>query len=618
MANNQVWVRWKDSSDDWLFDTVTDLKDDAQITDLRKAFVRQQYLQGQLSPAEVQVRETTVHGEDRLKASSPLVTYFVPPTGCVPQPGKSEDTALFLTVPRIAARGTKQQEQTNQQYLVLSVSEVAKDPKLRTEFRDKQVAEDSCRGGFIAQKFYLEFVLAAREFETFERKDSVVEEVAKLGQVLAVGSTKKHSLFHNSYPDEEEVSHSAVGSELFRLAIDLLQQDRDAKDPMRLRVTHQQHLVTNIESPDSAPQEFEIIRKRKRETGELESKPVEDEKSLDPIDMCAWFVHPERTLGACVLAACQYKPSGIPETERKAQADMYGSNILILHQKPCIVIDIAGANDLEDWNVSAYGLIQAQFTKKSHLWETSPLYVGRGAEAIVMVARGLLAAQESFPSRLEQYGSRLGPVVGKIDEFVYKVYDMAQHRKPNIDAVQSLFDDNAELLSSKDDKLEIVKMKWIPSNWKKDVNTEVFQEIIRKLRLLHENFGPHGDIRLANLLSCGSIIDFDFVRAERYPSTLNSISQDGKRHPDVEDMIHRIEENGDESSLIQPEKIHDWFSLGQVMRLFHPTDESNASSWESFCKQVEGGLNTVPVMPFFTVMLKDRDMPLAGQRSESE
>ena len=104
MANNEVWVRWKDSSDDWLFDTVTDLKDDAEIKDLRKAFVRQQNLQGQLSPAEVQVRETTVHGEDRLKASSPLVTYFVPPTGCVPEPGKSEDTALFLTVPRIAAR----------------------------------------------------------------------------------------------------------------------------------------------------------------------------------------------------------------------------------------------------------------------------------------------------------------------------------------------------------------------------------------------------------------------------------------------------------------------------------------------------------------------------------
>ena len=502
------------------------------------------------------------------------------------------------------------QKKSNQQYLVLSVSEVAKDPQLRAEFRDKQVAENPCRGGFIAQKFYLEFVLAAREFETFERKDSVVEEVAKLGQVLAVGSRKKHSLFNNSYLDEE-APQSAVGSELFRLAIDLLQQDRDTKDQMRLRVTHQQHLVTNIESPDSAPQEFEIIRKRKRETGTL--KPVEDEKSLDPIDMCAWFVHPERTLGACVLAACQYKPSGIPETERKAQADMYGSNILILHQKPCIVIDIAGANDLEDWNVSAYGLVQAQFTKQSHLWETSRLYVGRGAEAIVMVARGLLAAQETFPSRLEQYGSRLGPVVGKIDEFVYKVYDMAQHRKPNIDAVRMLLDKDAELLISNDKQLQIVKMKWIPSDWKKDVNTEVFQEIIRKLRLLHENFGPHGDIRLANLLSCGSIIDFDFVRAERYPSTLNSISQDGRRHPDVEDMINRIQENGDESSLIQPEKIHDWFSLGQVMRLFHPTDESNASSWESFCEKVEkGGLEPKPNMPSFTVTLKDRDIPLWG------
>ena len=510
------------------------------------------------------------------------------------------------------------QKQSKQHYLVLSVSEVAKDPQLRAEFRDQQVAEEPCRGGFIAQKFYLEFVLAAQEFETFERKDSVVEEVAKLGEVLAVGSRKKHSLFNNSYLDEE-APQSAVGSELFRLAIDLLQQDRDTKDQMRLRVTHQQHLVTNIASPDSSPQEFKFIRKRKRESGKLKSKPVEDKKSLDQIDICAWFVHPERTLGACVLAACEYKPSGIQETERKAQADMYGSNILILHQKPCIVIDIAGANDLEHWTVSAYGLVQAQFTKKSHLWETSPLYVGRGAEAIVMVARGLLAAQESFPSRLEEhYGSRLGPVVGKIDEFVYKVYDMAQHRKPNIDVVRMLLDKDAELLISNDTQLEIVKMKWIPSDWKKNVSTEVFEEIIRKLRLLHENFGPHGDIRLANLLSCGSIIDFDFVRAERYPSTLNSISQDGTRHPDVEDMIHRIQENGDESSLIQPETSHDWFSLGQVMRLFQPTDESNASSWESFCEKVEKGeLEPNPNMPNFDIELKDRDMPLAGAWAHS-
>jgi len=281
--------------------------------------------------------------------------------------------------------------------------------------------------------------------------------------------------------------------------------------------------------------------------------------ALDEIDICAWFIHPDETLGACVLAACEYKPSDIDAKEREAQADMYGSNILILHKKQCIVIDIAGANDLDNWKVSAHGLVEAEFSTESHSWEKTPLYSGYGAEAIVLVCNGLLAAKASFPTKLESYGCRLGPVVGCIDDFVYKAYDNVSFRQHNIEVVQ-------ELLSSKDGNLHIVKMTKIRSDWKsEDLTSKVFKSIIRLLERLHTSYGPHGDIRLANLLSCGKIIDFDFVKAARYPASLRILDQDGKRHPDVESMIGDISSNN--ARLLKPKREHDWHSLAEVMRL---------------------------------------------------
>jgi hypothetical protein len=155
-------------------------------------------------------------------------------------------------------------------------------------------------------------------------------------------------------------------------------------------------------------------------------------------------------------------------------------------------------------------------------YETTPLFSGIGAEAIVLVAHGLLQAQKSFPDRLKDYGTRLGPVVGWIDGTLYKAYDDAKVRRPNFDV------------------------------------------IIQKLLELHDKHGVHGDIRLANLLSCGKIVDFDFVGATHYPDTLLSLSQDGRRHPDVEEWIKTGEQ--DQSKLV-PHECHDWYSLGQVMRL---------------------------------------------------
>jgi hypothetical protein len=45
---------------------------------------------------------------------------------------------------------------------------------------------------------------------------------------------------------------------------------------------------------------------------------------------------------------------------------------------------------------------------------------------IILVAHGFLQAQKSFPDRLKDYGTRLGPSVGLIEGTVYKAYDDAK------------------------------------------------------------------------------------------------------------------------------------------------------------------------------------------------
>jgi hypothetical protein len=292
---------------------------------------------------------------------------------------------------------------------------------------------------------------------------------------------------------------------------------------------------------------------------------------------------------------------------------MYASNIAILHQKPCVIVDIAGGKDVDQWEISANGFVEVEFSNASYLYETTPLFSGIGAEAIVLVAHGLLQAQKSFPKRLNDYGTRLGPVVGLIDGTVYKAYDDAKFRRPNFDVVRSLLDDKAELFHSKDRKLSILKMTCFMSDWKQDVTSKAFKLIIKKLLELHDKHGVHGDIRLANLLSCGNIIDFDFVGASHYPDTLQSLSQDGRRHPDVEEWIKIREQD---QSKLAPHESHDWYSLGQVMRLFVATDKMNKEKWELYCCNVEkkGEDLSHEIVQFeeFGIKLVDTTIPLHG------
>ena len=517
------------------------------------------------------------------------------------------------TIARLSKNSTSAIE--TKQYLVLSASATAKDTNQRNNFRNKQVAGKPCRGGFVATSFYLNFVLAAREVnKSLTDRDLIITKVAELGAILK--DRKDHSLFSGSCMDAE-APQSAMASELFRLAINLLSQE-ESTSVGGLKVTHQQQLVTEIKSDMGLELISTSPRKRKTIDGNATTK------AQDEIDVCIWFKHPDESLGACVIAACEYKPSNTNAEEREAQADMYGSNIVVLHQKQCIIVDIAGSNDVSAWTISAHGLIKNEFSE-SPAWEKTPLYKGMGAEAIVLVSHGLINAKKFFPTALKQYGSRLGPSVGKIGNDVYKVYDNAKTRPPNIDVVRNLFDENAELLTSKhDEELRIIKMRMGTSDWKQPVSSQIFQKIIQKLQTLHQQFGPHGDIRLANLLSTGDIIDFDFVGLEFYPPTLNLISQDGERHEDVKEMIENINKGGCETRL-KPEAKHDWYSLGKVMMLFRPTDESNRLMWDEFCQLVEKGRivdengNVIDIrIGDFQIELRNPSIPIKGTGNTPE
>ena len=97
--SNEVWVKWRDpSTGTWLIDTVDKLKDDAQITDLRKAFVKQQNLTT-ISPGGVQVREVEDGG--MFTWDTTLTDYFVPSatSAAAPRPGRSYDNPLVLNLP---------------------------------------------------------------------------------------------------------------------------------------------------------------------------------------------------------------------------------------------------------------------------------------------------------------------------------------------------------------------------------------------------------------------------------------------------------------------------------------------------------------------------------------
>jgi serine/threonine protein kinase len=107
------------------------------------------------------------------------------------------------------------------------------------------------------------------------------------------------------------------------------------------------------------------------------------------------------------------------------------------------------------------------------------------------------------------------------------------------------------------------------SDWTKDVKVESFMSILRTLDSMHQRDLVHGDIRLANLLISGFIVDFDFVGLLHYPKRLNNLTKDGERHPKVVDAI-----KADDVHEMRLEIEHDCFFDGKSFGVVYPTTET--------------------------------------------
>lgn len=95
MSNNKLWVTWKDSEGNQLFDTVDGLEDTGIVADLRKVFVQQQNLL--ITPAAVKVHEPVKSEE--LDAEAVLEKYFTNSNVKKPGPGMCKGLALVVTLP---------------------------------------------------------------------------------------------------------------------------------------------------------------------------------------------------------------------------------------------------------------------------------------------------------------------------------------------------------------------------------------------------------------------------------------------------------------------------------------------------------------------------------------
>jgi hypothetical protein len=457
---------------------------------------------------------------------------------------------------------------------VYSVSSVAKEIDAEgggTKYRDRVLKTDYVRGGFIAHPIFVEFTKAARRMrvegngphdedcdEEWNLKKNQLEKRAVL-----LSRRKEKSLFQNEYYDAE-LPQSVLASELLREALVIVAGNSNHN----IFTTHQFPIVASMD--DNENDHLEIRPNKKKKTDSDQSSSSTRKKLDFQVDVMSWFEHENSDIGACALAPLEYKPTNTKEEERKNQADMSATNIHYLNEWPCISADIEGGRKWTEWKISASAIF-GSLDEDGPLLEKSCMLDATGVDGLLCYAAGLLAAKQYFPKVREgiELWKRLGPVVGHdgkegTKRKVFKAYDGASYRRHNIDLIREFIDKDAILWISHDDTLSMVEMQYFHSNWKKPVKVSVFKKILRDLLTLHNKYGAHGDIRLANLLSTGQIIDFDFVGNGTYPPGLQLIQRDGKRHDEVEDAS-----NKGTLDKLEIKKEHDWFSMAYVMNLFN-------------------------------------------------
>ncbi|KAG7344766.1 hypothetical protein IV203_032297 [Nitzschia inconspicua] len=236
-------------------------------------------------------------------------------------------------------------QQKERQLFVYNPFEAAFDSESLKTFRSRQVAEQICGGGFVSHKMFIKFVKAVNLMKNGD--DSRNEECEVLrgimkqvlseldenfGRILSQGAP--NSLFPVECSRDEEVQ-CALASEMLRFAVRKLQQKQTdlgllPKTCPALFVSHK----------------FDVIWTLDRESMDLLESPTQSAQSKERIacraDILCWFTHRVHEMGSCCLAYVAFNS----DPEREAISDMCASNIQILHQKPCLSVDIAGGNDI--------------------------------------------------------------------------------------------------------------------------------------------------------------------------------------------------------------------------------------------------------------------------------
>ncbi|KAG7344762.1 hypothetical protein IV203_032293 [Nitzschia inconspicua] len=485
--------------------------------------------------------------------------------------------------------------QQKRQLLVSNVSEAAYDSESLETFRSCQVAEGACLGGYVSHKMFIEFVKAAHlmtngdelrneQVKTLKRTMDKVKSDMDTQYRPILSQRVPNSLFPVKYSGDGALFGS-LAAEMLQFAVTELQQSQIdvgliPKTCPCLFVSHQL-IVSSTADQDS----MDILESETTRPSKSKQQPVEFR-----VDILCWFNHRLPEMVSCCLASGLYCHYYLYEFfQHQANADMHASNIQILHQKPCLCIDIAGCYDVSSWVISVHALVKREFHGcwERPLWERSLLYRGSGMSAFVPVAAGLLAALANYPETTQDFGTRLGLVVGMVDGKAFKAYDDdSRDVTPNIDLIREFVDETAQLWTSEEnDKLAIVEMCYHKSKWSGGANVISFISILEQLQKLHGKGLVHGDIRLMNLLSTGHIIDFDLVGLEHYPEGLFQIELDGRRHPEVYEAIVC-----ERAHLLKPTKEHDTYSMAQVMKLFQVKVEVEEGQWwEEAIVKVENG-----------------------------
>jgi hypothetical protein len=456
-----------------------------------------------------------------------------------------------------------------------SVLSAAANRSLREEFR-KQLPDEHDKGAFVAHALFVEFVKASNRMHdvsdaTLDWDAADTNWLTVQAKVLEYAEalfTSRKGCVNFDFPYKEN-PQSALAAELIRFSIDAFNNtadDANSRTPP-LVVSHQYQVV--IRHPNG-----EVIDQT--------------------IDIVVWLASPH--LGRSVLAEIVYKPSHINDSARKAQSDMYAMNLMEAHGLPCITVDIAGGRDFATWITTATAIVPYANVCEGSTWRKSFMFQGIGIDGICGLAAGLNAALKHFPTKRDDYGTLLGPVVGQCGDCVVKAYENATYIKPNLKLVQKYIDKDAILFTTRESsvskKIVLLQMRYIKGDWKGQKRVGIFVAIMKQLASLHEQGVVHGDVRLANMLLTetgdrGVLLDFDFCAVEGskgYPKGLQELHSDGQRHVDVTAAIRddRIEE-------LPMGKEHDCFSLAHVMSLFKPIRDEYTDDWNTAIRRTENG-----------------------------